>query len=84
LSSESKFEPLDAFSAFDNNGRAHEVQVWAAVTYSTNDSGQTVRSLGMKQLRMAGSGSLVHAHLDGSLEDSETGLRMRMSMTPPA
>ena len=82
MSSESEFEPLDAFNAFDNNGRAHEVQVWAAVTYSTNDSGQRIRSLGMKQLRMADSGSLVHAHLDGSLEDSGTGLRMRMSSPP--
>ena len=83
MPSASEFEPLDAFSAFDDNGRAHEVQVWAAVTYSTNDSGQRIRSLGMKQLRMADSGSVVHAHLDGSLEDSKTGLRMRMSRTPP-
>jgi hypothetical protein len=73
-----QFEPVDAFSAFDDGGRAYEVQVWAAVSYSTNDSGQAVRSLGMKQLRMADSGSVVHAHVDGSLEDSSTGLRMRM------
>lgn len=75
---ESEFEPLEAFSTFDDDGHAHEVQVWAAVSYSTNDSGQTVRSVGLKHLRMAESGSVVHPHVDGSLEDSKTGLRMRM------
>lgn len=78
MSSGSEFEPLDAFNAFDVGGHAYEVQVWGAVTYSTSDSGQRVRSVGMKHLRMADSGSVVHTHVDGSLEDSKTGLRMRM------
>jgi len=78
MPSESEFEPLEVFSAFDHDGHAHEVQVWAAVSYSTNDSGQRVRSIGLKHLRMADSGSLVNSHLDGSLEDSKTGLRMRV------
>lgn len=78
MSTDSAFEPLEAFSTFDGDGQAHEVQVWAEVTYSTTDSGQRVRAVGLKHLRMADSGSVVHSHLDGSLEDSKTGLRMRL------
>jgi hypothetical protein len=78
MSAESEFEPVEAFSTFDDGGQPHEVQVWAEVTYSINDLGHKVRSVGMKHLRMADSGSVVHSHLDGSLEDSTTGLRLRM------
>ena len=78
MSPESEFELLEAFRTFDDDGHAYEVQVWAAVSYSTDDSGRRVRSVGLKHLRMAESGSLVHSHVDGSLEDSKTGLRMIM------
>jgi hypothetical protein len=67
MSAESEFEPVEAFSTFDDGGQPHEVQVWAEVTYSINDLGHKVRSVGMKHLRMADSGSVVHSHLDGSL-----------------
>lgn len=75
---DSAFEPLEAFSTFDDDGQTHEVEVWATVTYSVGKSGQRVRSVGLKHLRMAGSGSVVHSHLDGTLEDSNTGRRLRV------
>jgi hypothetical protein len=75
----STVECIDSFHAFDESGHAFDVEEWADVHYSSSESGRQIRSVGKKHLRMAGSGSLVHSHLDGSLEDSATGLRLRMN-----
>jgi hypothetical protein len=80
MPADSAFELLEAFCTVDDDGQPHEVEVWGAVTYSVSPSGRTVRSVGPKHLRMAGSGNLVHSHLDGSLEDSKTGRRLRMGL----
>jgi hypothetical protein len=73
-------ERMETFNAVDEAGRVHEVEVWADVAYSMGFGGTARRrSVGLKHLRMADSGNPVNTHLDGSLEDSKSGLRMRMA-----
>jgi hypothetical protein len=74
----SQLECLDSFHAFDSLGHAFEVEEWAEVSYLANNAGSPIRSVGKKHLRMAGSGNIVNPRVDGTLEDSVTGLRLRM------
>jgi hypothetical protein len=69
-------ERMETFNAVDEAGRVHEIEAWAEVTYSVGIDGAARRSVGLK--RMANSGNRVNTRLDGSLEDSKSGMRMRM------
>jgi hypothetical protein len=74
-----RVECIDSFHAFDDSGNVFDVEEWALVCDSINESGTSIRSVLKKYLRMAESGNMVNPHLDGTLVDSGTGRRLRMN-----
>jgi hypothetical protein len=72
-----KVEKTEAYTAVDDQGTAHTIDVWTTFVAADLLSGETQWLAGTKAHKMRDGGGHINVEADGSLVEVSTGRRMR-------